>query len=82
MVTVKASGALRSALDNVESVEVVAETIKELLERLTDRYPRLAQELENSMVAVAINGDIYRDDWRVPIPEGSEVFLIPRIQGG
>jgi molybdopterin synthase sulfur carrier subunit len=33
-------------------------------------------------VAVAINGEIYRDNWDTKIPEEAEVFLLPRIQGG
>ena len=33
-------------------------------------------------IAVAINGEIFRDGWNQPIPEDAEVFLLPRIQGG
>ena len=33
-------------------------------------------------IAVAINGEMYRDDRDVAIPENAEVFLLPRIPGG
>ena len=33
-------------------------------------------------VAVAIDGQIYRDDWFRPIPPGSEVVILPRMAGG
>ena len=81
MVTVKATGTLRVALDGLEATEVEADTIRQLLTRLADRHPKLADELDNG-VAVAINGEIYREDWDVRIPTGAEVFLVPRIQGG
>jgi hypothetical protein len=33
-------------------------------------------------VAVSIDGRIYRDDWGMELPEGAEIYLLPRIQGG
>ena len=33
-------------------------------------------------IAVSVNGEIFRDNWSKEIPEGAEVFLLPRIQGG
>ncbi len=81
MLTVKANGSVRNALDGAESVEVTASTIRELLDRLADRYPALERELDAG-IAVAVNGEIYRDDRDVVIPDGAEVFLLPRIPGG
>ncbi len=81
MLTVRANGSVRNALDGAESVEVTASTIRELLTRLADRYPALERELDAG-IAVAINGEIYRDDRDVKIPADAEVFLLPRIPGG
>ncbi len=78
---VSLSGSVRDAVDGLASVEVEAETIRELLTRLIDRYPKLAHYPEEG-IAVAIDGTIYRDSWETPIPKGSEVFLLPRIVGG
>jgi len=80
-VEVSLSGSVRDAVGGLASVEVEAETIRELLTRLIDRYPKLENYPEEG-IAVAINGTIYRDSWETPIPEGSEVFLLPRIVGG
>ena len=33
-------------------------------------------------IAVAIDGNIYRDDWDQQISEGAEVVLLFRIAGG
>jgi sulfur carrier protein ThiS len=63
------------------SVDVHAETIADIMATLIDRYPSF-QQLLDSGIAVAINGQIYRDDWTQPIPADAEVFLIPRIEGG
>jgi molybdopterin converting factor small subunit len=68
-------------MDGADSVQVEADTIRELLTRLKDRYPGLSQFDEDG-IAVAINGTIYRDSWETPIPEGAEVFVMPRIVGG
>ena len=33
-------------------------------------------------MAVAIDGVIYQDAYGVTLPEGAEIFLIPKIAGG
>lgn len=78
---VSLSGSLRDAADGAASVSIEAATIRELLRKLVERYPKMQSRVDEG-VAVSINGDIYRDNWSEPIPEGAEVFLLPRIQGG
>tara|TARA_R110002073_G_scaffold2950_8_gene19652 strand:- start:2822 stop:3064 length:243 start_codon:yes stop_codon:yes gene_type:complete len=75
------SGPLRDAVDGATSIQVEASTIRELLTRLNDRYPKLDVHMDDG-IAVAIDGTIYRDSWETVIPENSEVFLLPRIVGG
>ena len=81
MLEVGLTGSLRSAADDEASVEIQARTIRELLTKLVERYPRLGEHVDQG-VAVSIDGEIYRDDWSVEIPADAEVFLLPRIQGG
>lgn len=81
MVQVSLSGSLRSAADGKDSVEIQARTIRELMTKIVERYPRMSQHLDAG-IAVAIDGEIYRDNWQVEIPEESEVYLLPRIPGG
>ena len=75
------SGPLVAAANGSASIEIEAETIRQLLTRLVDRYPLMQQQLDDG-IAVSINGAIYRDNWTTKIPEGSDVFLLPRIAGG
>jgi molybdopterin converting factor small subunit len=61
--------------------EVEATTIRELLARLGERYPQLQPVLDRG-VTVAVNGTIYRGAFLAPIPDGSEVYLLPAMAGG
>jgi len=81
MVQVTLSGSLKSAVGGQSEFEVEAANIHQLLSRLGQDHPRLKPMLERG-VAVAIDGQIYRDDWFRPIPPGSEVFILPRMAGG
>ena len=58
-----------------------ASTIRELLRKLVERHPLMQSRIDEG-VAVSINGEIFRDNWGEPIPDGAEVFLLPRIPGG
>lgn len=78
---VSLSGKLRTGAGGASTVDIEASTIRELLTRLADRFPQLQSNLDEG-IAVAINGDIYRDDWTKSIPPGADVVLIPRIKGG
>ena len=81
MLEVSLSGSLRDAADGAASIEIEAQTIRELLRKLVERYPRLQSRVDEG-VAVSVNGEIYRDNSDLAIPEGAELFLLPRIQGG
>ncbi len=75
------TGTLRSAADGASEIELEADTIAELMRKLVELYPKMADHMDEG-IAVAINGDIFRDKWSTKIPQGAEVFLMPRIQGG
>ena len=81
MLDVQVSGTIRDAVGGAASIQVEAATIRELMQRLVDRYPAMQDKIDEG-VAVSINGDIFRDRWAEVIPEGAEVFLMPRIAGG
>ena len=72
---------LRDAVAGAKSVQVEGTTIRELLQNIAQEYPSLHKRIEQG-IAVAIDGDIYRDDWDQQIPEGAEVVLLSRIAGG
>lgn len=74
-------GSLRAAANDAETLDLEAQTIRELLKKLVDQYPAMHQHVERG-IAVSVDGVMYRDDRDVSIPTGVEVVLLPRIQGG
>jgi molybdopterin converting factor small subunit len=58
-----------------------ATTIRQLFRRLADLHPELAPHLDNGL-AVAIDGQIYQDDWLAPMTADSDVQILPQIAGG
>ena len=74
-------GALRPAADGASVISVDAKTIRELFRKLEEDYPGMTPHLARG-IAVSINGRIYRDSWQTELPDGAEIYLLPRIQGG
>ena len=81
MVNVSFISSYRPALGGAEGLEIEATTLRELMRILVAKYPRMQSHIDDGIV-LAVNGEIYRDNWDVEIRGGSEVFLMPRIQGG
>jgi len=81
MPVVQFSGAVRGAVNEIASMEIEAATIRELLRKLAERYPKLQAHIDEG-IAVSIDGHIYRDQVSTSIPPDAEVFLMPRVPGG
>ncbi len=81
MARVVLTGNLRRFTDGVPEFELEAKNVHQLLRLLGERYPALRPRLEEGL-AVAIDGQIYRDAWLQPIRPESEVYLMPQIAGG
>ena len=83
MATVKVSymSSFRPALDGAESLAIEAASLRELMRKIVSKYPRMQKHIDEG-IALAINGQIYRDNRDVELQDGSEVYLMPRIQGG
>lgn len=71
---------LLATTQGVREAEVVAENVRELLAELDSRWPGCAQLL--GRCAIAIDGQIYQDAFLEPLNIDSEVFFMPRIEGG
>lgn len=80
-IEVQLSSPLREFVGGAATVAIDATTVRELLRKLVERYPRMQRRVDEG-IAVSINGEIFRDDRNEQIPDGAEVFLLPRIQGG
>ena len=61
-------------------LEINAENYRDLRSSLTQRWPDLGTVLERC--AVAIDGQIYQDAFMEELAADSEVFFMPRIEGG
>ncbi len=81
MPRVSLASGFQAAVDGAVSVEIEAATIRELVRRLQEQYPKMTRHFDEG-VAVSINGEIYRDIRDLNIPPDAEVFLLPRLQGG
>lgn len=78
---VELSGVIRDSAEGLASIEVEAETVREMLNWMLERFPDLNDHMEEG-IAVSINGEIFRDAWGKSLPEGAEIMLLPRIAGG
>ena len=81
LLTVKLGGPLQSALGGESVFTVEARTIIEMLGKLGEAYPQLKPVLAKS-VTVVVDGHVYRGDWARPVKAGSEIYLLPPMQGG
>lgn len=79
--TIHLWGALRPLVGGSETVSVSASTIRELFRVLSERYPGMEVHIKRG-IAVSIDGKIYRDQWDTSLPEGAEIYLLPRVPGG
>ena len=81
---------LRPFTDELEVVEIQANSVSELLKRLTDRYQGLQKHLFDetgrfrSFVNVYVNDEDIRSlsQWETPLKETDVVSIIPAIAGG
>jgi sulfur-carrier protein len=81
MVEVTLWGSLGAAAGGRRKLEIEAKDIRELFRKLTEQYPGFEPYIERG-IAVSIDGVIYRDTWSKELPQGSEIFLLPRLAGG
>ncbi|MEE8453608.1 MAG: MoaD/ThiS family protein [Limibaculum sp.] len=81
MVRVAIWGSLRAATGGRAEVEVEANNLRELLDRLAEAYPGIRPQIDRG-ISVSIDGLVYNDSWFTPIRPDSEVVLLPRIVGG
>jgi molybdopterin converting factor small subunit len=61
-------------------VDVTARNVKQLIAELDARFPGLGAILE--ICAVAIDGEVVNDAAYEPVPEGAEIYFVPKAAGG
>lgn len=81
---------LRPYTENRDTIEVEGQTVRELLEDITGRYPQLKRHLFSedgklrSFVNIYVNDeDIrYLDGENTKVKEGDVISIVPAIAGG
>ena len=64
----------------VREVELDAADVRELLQKLEQRFPGSEAALARS--AIAIDGQIHQDAWLETLTPDAEVFFLLRLEGG
>ena len=81
---------LRRLTSNQDTVEIDAGTIREVIERLDERYPGFRSRVCDDsgqlrrFINIYVNGEDVRflDNLATRIPEGAELSIVPAIAGG
>ncbi|MCY3598062.1 MAG: MoaD/ThiS family protein [Rhodospirillales bacterium] len=81
MARVVFTGNFRHLVGDDSEADIPASNVRDLLNRLGERYPALAPHLDEG-IAVAIDGEIHQDALFSPVGPDSEVYLMPKIAGG
>ena len=66
--------------DGCRELQLPVDNYREVIAELVARWPQLEPLLECS--SVAIDGMIYQDAMYEPLKRDSEIFFMPRIEGG
>jgi molybdopterin synthase sulfur carrier subunit len=74
-------GSLKKAAGGETELELDVSDVRELLDVLGERYPKLGPQLDAG-VSVSIDGTMVRDNLFVDIKPDSEVYVLPRMAGG
>ena len=81
MAKVVLNGNLKQLVEGSGELDLDVHNVRALFRVLGERHPELKPHLKEG-IAVAIDGQIYQDDWLQPINEDSEVHLLPALAGG
>ena len=80
MVRVVLSSSMAELTGGMREVELAVCNYRELTLALCEQWPQMAGLIDRS--SVAIDGQIYQDAFAETLASGSEVFFMPRIEGG
>jgi sulfur-carrier protein len=81
---------LRRLTENADAVEVQASTVRDILDRLDERYPgfraRVCEETGElrRFINIYVDGEDVRflDNLSTSVPERAEISIVPAIAGG
>jgi molybdopterin converting factor small subunit len=89
MTTIRIPPTLRAEVGGARDVPAEGESVRELLDDLTERFPALRSQLvEDNEIAPFVNVYVEGEDVRTldgldtPVREGATVILLPAMAGG
>ncbi|MGH7046158.1 MAG: hypothetical protein ACREE2_07185 [Stellaceae bacterium] len=75
------SGFSRRYTGGAREFDIAASSLRGVIKALDQLYPGLAEHLEQE-TTVAIDGELHEIGYLQPLRQGSEVFFIPKLEGG
>ena len=78
---VLSSGFSRRYTGGAREFAIAARNLRGVIKALDKLYPGLGEHLEHE-TTVAIDGEIHEVGYLQPLRQGSEVFFIPKLEGG
>ena len=75
------AGFSRRYTGGVREFEIAARNLRGVIKALDKLYPGLGEHLEEE-TTVAIDGEIHEVGYLQPLRQDSEVFFIPKLEGG
>ena len=89
MAAVRIPPTLRAEVGGIRELEAHGDTVREVIESLTERYPQLgAQILSNGGLASYVNVYLGGEDVKTldgldtPVADGQTIILLPAMAGG
>ena len=67
--------------DGVKEFDLDVRHVRDVIRQLDERFPGLGEHLREE-TSVAVDGEIHENVQFQPVREDSEVFFIPKFEGG
>ena len=74
-------GLSRRYTGGVQEFAIEAKNLRGVIKAMDKLYPGLGEHLEEE-TTVAIDGEIHEVTYYQPVNPGSEIFFIPKLEGG
>ena len=64
-----------------KSFDIDARSVRGIIKEMDERFPGIKEMLEHDTM-VAINGELFEDALYQTVPDGAEVFFLPKLEAG
>ena len=78
---VLSTGASDRFTNDEKSFDIEARSVRGIIKAMEKRFPGIGEMLEHDTM-VAINGELFEDALYQQVPDGAEVFFLPKLEAG